>query len=93
MEFRKLIRFGKSSYVISLPKKWVEKNKLEKGNTISLEFKGKDILVSPKTESKEFFAKIKIDFRDYPLITHRALSALYKAGYDDIEVFFHKFTF
>ena len=34
MEFRKLIRFGKNSYVISIPKPWVEKNKLKKGDTI-----------------------------------------------------------
>ncbi len=34
MEHRKLIKFGNSSYVISLPKKWITKNKLEKGNSV-----------------------------------------------------------
>jgi phosphate uptake regulator len=37
MDYRKLISFGKSSYVVSLPKKWVIKNKLKKGDLISLE--------------------------------------------------------
>jgi phosphate uptake regulator len=34
MEYRKLISFGKSSYVVSLPKAWVRHNKLEKGDLI-----------------------------------------------------------
>ena len=35
-EYRKLIGFGKSSLVVSLPKDWVQKNKLKKGDTISM---------------------------------------------------------
>ncbi len=34
MEYRKLISFGKSSYVVSLPKNWVRQNKLNKGDLI-----------------------------------------------------------
>ncbi|MAF99467.1 MAG: hypothetical protein CMH61_02545 [Nanoarchaeota archaeon] len=34
MEYRKLISFGKSSFVVSLPKPWVTKNKLSKGDLI-----------------------------------------------------------
>lgn len=37
MESRKLIRFGKNSYVLSMPKLWVNKNKLKKGDSISIE--------------------------------------------------------
>lgn len=37
MEFRKLIKFGNSSYVVSLPKKWIIENKLEKGAVIYIE--------------------------------------------------------
>ena len=37
MEFRKLISFGKTSFVMSLPKGWVVKNKLKKGDLIALE--------------------------------------------------------
>ncbi len=37
MNVRKLIRFGKNSYVVSLPKQWVDKTKLKKGDLISIE--------------------------------------------------------
>jgi phosphate uptake regulator len=34
VEFRRLIGFGKSSFVVSLPKNWIEKNKLVKGDLV-----------------------------------------------------------
>ncbi len=37
MDYRKLISFGKSSFVISLPKDWIHSNKLRKGDLISVE--------------------------------------------------------
>ena len=36
MESRKLIKFGKSSYVVSMPKPWVLNNRLKEGNTLFL---------------------------------------------------------
>ena len=33
-EFRKLMAFGNSSYVVSVPKAWVEKNRLKKGDVL-----------------------------------------------------------
>ena len=58
MEFRKLIGFGKSSLVISLPKTWVNSNKLKKGSVVYLNVKKDNISVYPretkqKTEQKE----------------------------------------
>ncbi|MBD3354440.1 AbrB/MazE/SpoVT family DNA-binding domain-containing protein [Candidatus Woesearchaeota archaeon] len=50
MDFRKLISFGKTSFVVSLPKSWVTKNKLKKGDLIALEEKENELLLSPKTE-------------------------------------------
>lgn len=37
MNMRRLISFGKNSYIISLPKQWIDKNKLKKGDLISIE--------------------------------------------------------
>ncbi len=37
MEYRKLISFGKNSFVISLPKAWVRHSKLKKGDLIYVE--------------------------------------------------------
>ena len=34
MEFRKLMAFGNSSFVVSVPKAWVEKNRLKKGDVL-----------------------------------------------------------
>ena len=34
MDMRKLISFGKGSYIISMPKKWIEKNKVKSEDII-----------------------------------------------------------
>jgi len=67
MEVRKLINFGKTSYVISLPKSWLKENKLQKGDMISLNEHDGDLIVSPnnkkqKAESREIV--INIDGKD-----------------------------
>ncbi|MBS3139253.1 phosphate uptake regulator PhoU, partial [Candidatus Woesearchaeota archaeon] len=53
MEYRKLISFGKSSFVISLPKTWVNGNKLKKGDTVFLDERNADLLLSPKEVNLE----------------------------------------
>jgi len=50
MEFRKLISFGKTSFVMSIPKAWVQKNKLSKGDLLSLEERDGTLVLSPKTD-------------------------------------------
>jgi len=45
---RKLIAFGKNSYVISLPKQWVDKNRLKKGDLVSLDEKKDGLLLRVK---------------------------------------------
>jgi phosphate transport system protein len=63
VEFRKLIEFGKSSYIVSLPKSWVEENKLKKGDILSIEETGEGLTISPKEvkEQKHVTRSIKID--------------------------------
>ncbi len=46
MEYRKLIAFGKSSYVISLPKEWIKANNLKKGDTVSINNQTNNLVVS-----------------------------------------------
>ncbi|MBI2110314.1 phosphate uptake regulator PhoU [Candidatus Woesearchaeota archaeon] len=46
MESRKLIKFGNSSHVVSLPTSWLKKNNLNKGNTVFLKENGNDLIVS-----------------------------------------------
>ena len=45
MEYRKLIKFGNSSYVISVPKTWMTKNKLGKGDLVYLSENGNSELM------------------------------------------------
>ncbi len=46
MEVRKLMAFGNSSYVVSLPKAWVNKNKLKKGAALVVEERPSEIIFS-----------------------------------------------
>ncbi len=57
MDYRRLIEFGKSSFVISLPKHWVKKNSLNKGDHVYLKEEQGNILISPK--DKQFKYKPK----------------------------------
>ena len=65
MDYRKLISFGKSSFVISLPKPWLVKNDLKKGCVIYINEEGNDLKLSPNTESDDSEEKeITIDVTD-----------------------------
>src|SRR3989344_9398290 len=53
MEYRKIISFGKSSFVVSLPKAWVTQNKLKKGDLVCFDEMGSKLLVQPQNERGE----------------------------------------
>ena len=48
MEVRKIIAFGKSSYVITLPKDWLSTNNLEKGDVVFLNQSDDNLIVGSK---------------------------------------------
>jgi len=61
MEFRKLISFGKTSYVMSLPKAWVIKNNLKKGDLIALDENDRgNLIVSSKKEREDILEQKEI---------------------------------
>ena len=68
MEYRKLIKFGNSSHVISIPNNWLKKNNLNKGDTVYLdENGGKELVLTPEKkenviEDKEKLRKGGIEF-------------------------------
>ena len=45
MDYRKLVKFGNSSFVISLPKEWLVKNKLGKGSIIYVEQQPRELRI------------------------------------------------
>ncbi|MFA6460710.1 MAG: phosphate uptake regulator PhoU [Candidatus Woesearchaeota archaeon] len=86
MEYRKLISFGKSSFVVSLPKSWVNQNKLKKGDLIYLEENGQNMILS-KNENKDAVVDkirtINIDGKDIRLIA-REVNSSYILNYRTI---------
>jgi len=57
-EPRKIIKFGNSSYIISLPKQWIRDNKLKKGDIVFLTKNSEqDITLSPKEKKQEIESK------------------------------------
>ena len=54
MEYRKLIKFGNSSHIISIPNNWVKKNKLKKGDLIYFEENGNgELILNPELKKEE----------------------------------------
>jgi len=63
MAFRKIIGFGDSSFVVSLPKDWVEKNGLKKGDIVNVEQEASELKVTPQNLKQSIAPKeITINF-------------------------------
>ncbi len=79
MDYRKLIKFGNSSHVISIPNTWIRKNKLKKGDLLYFtESKDGGIYLNPKEiiyESKDKEIKIDVYGKEIGLISKEILAA------------------
>jgi phosphate uptake regulator len=78
MEYRKLISFGKSSFVVSLPKGWVVQNKLKKGDLIYLEESGSNLILTSHADSNNETEKesvINVDGKNLKLIDREVSGA------------------
>lgn len=89
MEFRKIIKFGNSSHIVSLPKNWLEKNHLNKGDVIYFSENGNnELILSPQVKeiSKEQ-KEISIDTtnKDIDSINREIISA-YIRDYNIIKI-------
>lgn len=81
MEYRKLISFGKSSFVVSLPKQWVIKQKLKKGDLIYFDEENNNLLLQPKPSDeaeKEKEVTINTDEKDLRRIQREIISSYIK---------------
>ncbi len=74
MESRKIIKFGTSSYVITLPFEWIKKNKLEKGNILNLIENKNSLFLTIKKEKEEKRAEINIDGKVLKLFNRELIS-------------------
>jgi len=89
MDYRKIIGFGKSSFVVSLPKNWLAKNKLVKGDLVFLEEVDNNLLLLPKKVNiRKELKSIELDIskKDIRDINRRIVSA-YIQNYNLIHIF------
>ncbi len=61
MEYRKLIKFGKNSFVVSLPKNWLEQNKLKKGDLLYINENDEGLSISSKNNGGKDYKSITIN--------------------------------
>lgn len=84
IETRKLIKFGTNSHVVSIPKSWLEANKLKKGDELFVKQKASEISFMVKEVAKTRKTKIidcnKINMSN---IETKLISA-YKASFDSV---------
>jgi phosphate uptake regulator len=86
METRRLIKFGKNSYVVSLPKAWVEANRLRKGADIYLEEKPESvILFASQTRQPERVVRLSCEGKRLQDL-QTEITSYYKAGHTTLIV-------
>ncbi len=84
MESRRLIRFGKNSHVVSLPKSWVEANRLTKGDELFIEEKPESLTVMASPQRREGrSARIACGKQDLRRL-QTEITSYYKAGYSTL---------
>lgn len=87
MHIRRLVKAGQTSHTISLPKEWISKNNLKKGDTIYVHQKSDtELLISTKESQKEPEKKeitIDIDGKDIDTI-QREITSAYLNNYSTI---------
>ncbi|ACJ16883.1 transcription regulator [Thermococcus onnurineus NA1] len=88
MEFRKIQFTGRSSYIISLPKKWVTEHNLKQGDVVPLAINPDgSITIFPKEPREVSERKILKISREYsPDMAVRLVISAYIQGYDVLEI-------
>jgi phosphate uptake regulator len=89
MHVRKLVKAGQSSHTVSLPKEWIRKNKLKKGDTLFISEKSdSEIIVSPKLKQDKKLQKeitIDVDGKNIGSI-QREITSAYVNNYSKIHL-------
>ncbi|NJE29850.1 phosphate uptake regulator PhoU [Thermococcus sp. 18S1] len=88
MEFRKIQFTGRSSYIISLPKKWVREHGLSQGDVVPLSVNPDgSITIFPKEPKEISERKVLTISREYsPDMAVRLVISAYIQGYDVLEI-------
>ena len=89
IDYRKLISFSKGSFIVTLPKSWVENNSLKKGDTLGLEEDSNTITFYAKekeSEKKDKTISINVEDKSLGMIKAEIVSS-YLNNYNTIEIF------
>jgi phosphate uptake regulator len=87
MATRQLMAFGNSSYIVSIPKDWIRKNRLKKGDSLFVDEKPHEITISANESGNEKKAEITIDAENKtPAHLKTEITSAYINNYDIINV-------
>ncbi|BAA29303.1 phosphate signaling complex PhoU family protein [Pyrococcus horikoshii] len=88
MEFRKIQFTGRSSYIVSLPKKWVKEQGLKQGDIISMVINpdGSITIFPGKHKERPKTKILKIQKKYSPEMAIRLVISAYIRGYDTLEI-------
>lgn len=89
MELRKLQVTGGSTHVVSLPKKWIDRNRLGRSDTVAIhEEPDGSLLLIPHSEAKSPSRSLNVELPEAPAAEEvvRRLVGAYLAGADEIIV-------
>jgi phosphate uptake regulator len=84
---RKVIQLAGKTLVVSMPNKWVKKYGVKKGDDVEVEEGERKLVVKVGGEGEKV-VKV-LDAKDLNLMLKRVTGALYKAGYDEIEITYY----
>jgi phosphate uptake regulator len=90
MEYRKIVKSGNTSYVVSLPREWIVKNRIVKGSIVSLENYRENSILLRAGEQKEIrrekSASINLDETTSETL-NREIVSCYINGYSAVTLF------
>ncbi len=87
METRKLVKSGTGSYVISVPKNWLDRHSLKKGSLVYVDPQGENLLLLPFTKKgKNQPRQLMLTTKEPIRVITRRLIAAYISGYEEVSI-------
>ena len=88
MELRKVQVMGGGTALVSLPKQWVKRNKVERGTILSIDDQSGDTLtIYPFVDNKTDVKEVEVDYpTEYMENLINSITGAYLLGYDVIRI-------